>query len=355
MRIFFLLIIATLLVTPFSPHHAPAQNLQTLYFIGGQILDNSGNAACGVRVCAFAEDFDPAKPNMTLPCSISDKEGKFSIAVKEPGRYSLFSDQVQNGYWSQHQPFFRDPAVEIPVVIVNDSIPRVPITIYQPARNGILIGRSVDTTTGLPVDDVEFVLCLVATPQICRVTNSKHADGAFRVPAPFVPFTFKARAKGYKDWLGPRGEEQVPMSVTSGSTTQLNILLIRQRDDGSLPLTEMEKQPGVHLPAPSQLAPEDGTTYNHYPRSTKLEWSAVEGAASYSVEIDYCRGAQQKRECVDPQLLTVRSNPPMHGIIGTEYQFFFIGAQPGRWRVWAIDKNGREGFKSPWRTFFYLK
>src|SRR5687768_7895410 len=116
MRNLFLLIIAPLLLTAFSPHHARAQGPQSLHFIGGQILDNSGNAACGVRVCAFAEDFDLGKPNMTLPCSISDKEGKFSIAVTEPGKYKLFSDQVQNGYWSQHQPFFRDPAFEVPEV-----------------------------------------------------------------------------------------------------------------------------------------------------------------------------------------------------------------------------------------------
>ena len=32
----------------------------------------------------------------------------------------------------------------------------------------------------------------------------------------------------------------------------------------------------------------------------------------------------------------------------------FVGAQPGRWRVWAVDKEGREGFKSPWRLFVYL-
>ncbi|HKO42349.1 MAG TPA: hypothetical protein VJU84_03610 [Pyrinomonadaceae bacterium] len=348
------LIIVTLLLTAFSPHHAPAQKPQTLYLIGGQILDNSGNPACGVRVCAFAEDFDLGRPNMRLPCSLSDRQGHFSIAVGEHGRYKLFTDQIQNGYWPQNQPFFRDPSLEIPEVIVNDT-PRVPITIYQPAKHGILVGRSVDTRTGLPVDNVEFVLCLVASPQICRVTNSKRADGEFRIPAPFVPFTFKARSRGYRDWFGPRGEEQFPMSVSSASTTQLNILLIRQRDDGSLPLTEMEKQPGIHLPAPSQVAPEEGATYNHFPRSTKLEWSAVDGAVSYSVEIDYCQGAQQKRECVDPQPFNVRSKPPMEGITATEYQFSFIGAQPGRWRVWAIDSNGREGFKSPWRTFFYLK
>lgn len=37
------------------------------------------------------------------------------------------------------------------------------------------------------------------------------------------------------------------------------------------------------------------------------------------------------------------------------YKFDFVGAQPGRWRVWAVDNEGREGEKSPWRTFTYTK
>jgi len=42
----------------------------------------------------------------------------------------------------------------------------------------------------------------------------------------------------------------------------------------------------------------------------------------------------------------------MSGIVGTTYEFMFIGAQPGRWRV-AMDREGREGFKSPWRVFIH--
>ena len=349
------LLILTLISTAFPRFVASAPNQQTLYFIGGQIVDSSGAPACGFRVCAFGEDFDPEKPGLPVPCVISNAQGEFSIGVSRPGRYKLFSDQLHSGYWFQNQPFFRDPTLAIPEVIVDANTPRAAITIYHSRKNGIVVGRSVDTRTGQPIDNVQFVLCLVASPEICRASDSKHANGEFRVPAPFVPFTFTAKSKGFKDWLGPRGEELSPISLSPGSTTQLNVFLIRQSDVGGPPLTEAEKQPGLHLPAPPQLAPEDGATYNHYPRSTKLEWSPVDGAVSYSVEIDYCQGGRGKRECVDPHLLTLKSNPSMQGVTGTEYQFRFIGAQPGRWRVWAIDKDGREGFKSPWRLFFYLK
>jgi hypothetical protein len=32
-----------------------------------------------------------------------------------------------------------------------------------------------------------------------------------------------------------------------------------------------------------------------------------------------------------------------------------MGAQPGRWRVWAMDKDRRPGVKSPWRRFIHSR
>ena len=114
--------------------------------------------------------------------------------------------------------------------------------------------------------------------------------------------------------------------------------------------------PGVNLAAPVQLSPANDTVFDHYPRLTKLKWSPVEGAASDSIEVDYCDGRQrQKPVCVNPQPLRMTNNPATSGIVSTTYEFFFVGAQRGRWRVCALDKVGREGFKSPWRSFVYLQ
>jgi len=35
----------------------------------------------------------------------------------------------------------------------------------------------------------------------------------------------------------------------------------------------------------------------------------------------------------------------------TTYTFNFVGAQPGRWRVWAVNGSGMPGSKSGWREF----
>jgi len=43
------------------------------------------------------------------------------------------------------------------------------------------------------------------------------------------------------------------------------------------------------------------------------------------------------------------------GLTDTSYTFDFVGKQPGRWQVWAIDENGIPGPKSGWWGFTYLQ
>jgi hypothetical protein len=50
-----------------------------------------------------------------------------------------------------------------------------------------------------------------------------------------------------------------------------------------------------------------------------------------------------------------QSTQPQAVIEGTGYEFPFIGAQPGRWRVWGADARGRPGAKSAWSEFFYRR
>ena len=42
------------------------------YVITGRVEDEKGAPACGVRVCAFVEGFDPKKPNVVIPCGWSN-------------------------------------------------------------------------------------------------------------------------------------------------------------------------------------------------------------------------------------------------------------------------------------------
>jgi hypothetical protein len=334
--------------------HTSLPTLPT-YALSGQVIDGSGKPACNIRVCALAEDFDETKPNVVIPCALSDDKGNFLIILHRTGKYKLTYDQVDQGYWPSRLPFFRQPSANIPEVVIEGTGSRGPVTITLPPKNGMLAGKSIDVKTGLPVEITEFVLCHAANPEICRVAVVKSADGQFKVPAPHVPFTLRVKAEGFSDWWGLSGSDKTEVRVAAGTTQQLDVFLTRLASATDRAMSEAEKQPGLHLPAPVQSSPADGVVFDIYPRKTEIEWAPVEGAASYSVEIDYCKPDRQRRPCFTAHPLLLRGNPPMTGISATSYEFDFVGAQPGRWRVWAVDKDGREGFKSPWRTFVYLQ
>jgi hypothetical protein len=327
------------------------------YTINGEVQDNSGKPACGVRVCALAEDFDPGKPNVPIPCALSDPQGKFAITVNKASRYRLVYDDSANGHWSTYQSFFRQPSAPLPEVMLGDDNVTASITISMLPKNGLLVGKSVDIKTGLPVENVEFILCHAANPEICWRTNAKNSGGNFTVPAPHVPFTLRVKANGFDDWLGPNGElKETPITVAPETRSELSVFLKRTEAAAAKEISEGEKLTGINLSAPVQLSPANDAVFDHYPRATTLKWSPVEGAVSYSVEVDYCDGrTRNKPVCINPQPLKIKTNGPMSGIVSTTYEFHFVGAQRGRWRVWALDKEGHEGFKSPWRGFVYLQ
>lgn len=93
------------------------------------------------------------------------------------------------------------------------------------------------------------------------------------------------------------------------------------------------------LVAPTQIAPANGESINHFPRSTTLVWSTVPGAAKYGVEVEYTDGTWHSLTSATP------TDPT--------YTFNFVGMQTGRWRVWAIDADNNAGPKSGWFEFTY--
>jgi hypothetical protein len=105
------------------------------------------------------------------------------------------------------------------------------------------------------------------------------------------------------------------------------------------------------LTAPVQVSPTNGSVFNIFPRTTKVDWNPVPGAASYTVEVDCMSCCQAGKWCTDvgKQYQTVPN------IQATDYTFNFVGAQPGRWRVWAVGANGQQGPKSPWWGFTYTR
>lgn len=324
------------------------------YKITGQVNDEVGQPATAIRVCAQAFDLSAAKE---IFCVRSDGAGNFVIRPNRAAHYKIFADNLSGGYYPYypHNPFFKYPAQSLPEVVLDDLRTSALAFVSLPPKNGELVGKVIDAGTGQPIENVGLSVCQAANRNICWGTHAKNATGEFKLFAAHVPFTFQLHAKGYETWSGVYGSDiNQFFSIPSGSKMEVLVLLKRLPEFINRPLSEAEKQPGINLPAPLQTGPDDNAELDVYPRKTLLKWQPVDGAASYRIEIDYCQGPSKgQHSCIDPQPHYIPGSDSPN-IKSTSYEFEFVGAQPGRWRVWAIDKKGQESFKSPWRTFFYL-
>jgi eukaryotic-like serine/threonine-protein kinase len=112
--------------------------------------------------------------------------------------------------------------------------------------------------------------------------------------------------------------------------------------------TDVQPTSAVLLP-PYILSPTNGQKLSNYPRNLTLDWEEVPGAVSYEVQLEACD--QNGQNCFDHP---VDSDPPRI-TTATSYSFSFVGAQPGRWRVRAIDANGIAGEWSSWWTFTFTQ
>lgn len=325
------------------------------YVITGRVVDESNRGVAGVWVFAKPHDYDQVQGTLRVaPRALTDGKGSFSIPAGRPARYELFPEKSEAGYFVQFSPLFRHPAVPIVEVVLTETENTASAVVTLAPKNGILVGKSLDATTGRPIENARFLFCLSSNRNVCWGTNAKNPKGEFRILTAHVPFNLTVMAEGYDNWFGLNGfQNNEPISIASGTTMEVVFHLKRRPEAVNRALNESEKQRSINLPAPIQSSPADRMELSAaWPRrTTTLEWQPVEGAAFYKIEVDFCYGlVESLRECVDPQpnrLPTI--------VQGTSYEFLFVGAQPGRWRVWAIDQNGQEGFKSPWWTFFHLK
>jgi hypothetical protein len=123
------------------------------------------------------------------------------------------------------------------------------------------------------------------------------------------------------------------------------------------------------LPAPALLSPGEGATLNDIEKGTTLRWSAVPQAAGYLVEWDYGSGqpiSWFSETAIDSpgwqpkekagwwfELHKFRRNRGF--TTEPSFTFHFVGTQPGRWRVWALDAEDNPGVRSKWREFRYVR
>lgn len=104
--------------------------------------------------------------------------------------------------------------------------------------------------------------------------------------------------------------------------------------------------PVIHLTAPILVSPNEGAVFNNFPRNMTFVWKPVSGAVKYQVEIDYYYGGKWASEINGPFYKESTTNSLSH---------VFVGAQPGRFRVAAVNALGVVGPRSEWRTFRFTR
>jgi hypothetical protein len=106
-------------------------------------------------------------------------------------------------------------------------------------------------------------------------------------------------------------------------------------------------------PGPSVVV--DSYTFNLFPRTTTLVWNAVEGAASYQVVTEFGNGSETNPFCTVPAECGVWTQQVAGSTTANAlmFTFDFVGAQPGRWRVSALNAAGGVISTSPFVYFAY--
>jgi hypothetical protein len=164
---------------------------------------------------------------------------------------------------------------------------------------------------------VIFVLALGMALSFAFVGGSAAAEGMF--PVPFVR------------------ENPIKFSVTGGfAAFIITVALGFQLYGGPA---------SFHSSAPRLLSPGTDERFDAFPRNTAFVWEAVSGATKYKLEVEYFNGVWIPLPLSSGQLFTTE----------TRANVGFPGANPGRWRVTALNSKGESGQSSEWRMFSYSK
>jgi len=97
-----------------------------------------------------------------------------------------------------------------------------------------------------------------------------------------------------------------------------------------------------------------GPVFDVFPRSFSTDWPAVPNAATYTVTVQFCDSWPQTgdwRNCNNPWHAWTTNTIAAPT---TSFQSGFVGAQPGRWQVTAVDANGQPIVTSQWFYFKYI-
>jgi len=138
------------------------------------------------------------------------------------------------------------------------------------------------------------------------------------------------------------------LSQLDAELAALRVSAARLRRDLVPPAEAGDRKAEMDGPeAPVPLSPPDGAVLGNFPRKAALSWSEVPGAASYTLEVDCFDCCEKDEWCSD----VGEGYLTLPNLMVNRLTFDFVGAQPGRWRVWSVSAGGQDGAKTEWSTF----
>ena len=187
----------------------------------------------------------------------------------------------------------------------------------------------------------------------CSPTPCDWGVQAATVYAPNTTTNPANSAKGVTSLINNSFSRTILTAELKGDVLEVTIFMTFTDGSGRFPytITENFRRAPSTLPAPTMVSPACGATFSNFPRITNFVWKPVTGAVSYIVEVDCFGCCKIGAWCTDiGQTWKIEK-----GITTTTYSHDFVGAQPGRWRVSAVDATGKEGAKSAWCGFVYTR
>lgn len=184
------------------------------------------------------------------------------------------------------------------------------------------------------------------TTDLAPGTMKSYGDANNQIPSDTPPGNYYVCAR-----VDPGGEVAESNEGNNTRCVRITVRRLTLRPGVATRVPGMTlKCPGT-LPAPRQIAPRNGSKFSHFPRTTRFRWSSVRNAKSYGIEVDCLHCCVQGKWCSD----VGRTWHVKDGLTSPEHAHNFVGAQPGRWRVWAADACGKKGKVSGWWKFEYTR
>jgi hypothetical protein len=291
---------------------------------------------------------------------VSAADGTFTIEKPLTGRLAIYALAPTTDYW----PFqiYRETIIAGQSKNVGDLAIAKKMQLLSPA-NGASLATTTPTLqwTAFPGtarydvsvrNDATSQQVFLHSTQGTQVTLLPALQGGQKYEWTVQAYNSSGQRIAWSVWTittspNPNLDLHQPSLMPEGQETVQPIPSVRGPID-----SQASRAASSTLPpgTPRLLTPADGSVFDTFPRTTAVSWTAVPGAVEYRVEVDFSSSgewaSESPRHPIPPRSYSSKT---------TSISFDFVGAQPGRWRVSAIDRGGRSSEPSPWWSFRYTR